>query len=131
MHEKSSADMINAFDPVLHGSLIEAIRANQIMVSRMQNEDSIDKRSDPRTFEGAFQRIVAEIKDCYIYGTVDFIEVHHPALYNRVIAARDKIDDVWKKGHKGEARIDEFITALDEWKSLHIQAIDLFKSENT
>ena len=116
------------------GGRPELIQKLDAQIARLRDQnvkpDGEITHDPERQFDELFKSADAEIRSRYVEGTAEFISTHHPDLDRQISEANDKMQELWKKGRKGEARVEEFITALEERKLLHIQAIDLFKSEN-
>ena len=114
------------------GGRPELLQKLEVQIRQLKGENFPDTKGTVGLdvqFEAVFKEADDEIKRQYISGTDNFISKHHPDLNRELIEATDKMHEAWKKGGKGEARIDEFITALDEWKWLHLKAIEIYNEE--
>lgn len=108
----------------------ELIQKLEAQIARLKDQsfETMTKTiPSPETqFDELFQSIDHEIRTRYVEGTNEFISKHHPSLAQQIDAATQKMREIWKKGHEGEVRIDEFVAALKKWRTLHIKAIELF-----
>ena len=123
----SIRDTIDTLDPEVHGALIQALQRQLESPSTEMNQTSQPLGCDDDLFESAFRKTVRAIKGKYINGTIDYVCDYHPELYQKTIQAKDRLDKFWKMGREGEASLEEFKAALDEWKSLHIMAIEIYQ----
>ena len=117
------------------GGRPELIQKLEAQIAQLKDQDiKSDAEMTPsldQQFEELFKAADKEIRSQYVEGTGEFIREHHPDLNKQISQADEKIQNLWKKGRKGEARIEDFSQALEKWKLLHIQANELFKAENT
>lgn len=88
-----------------------------------------DKYISDEVLQGLFLETMQTINNFYITGTIKYIEDNHKDLEGDINNADNKINEVWKKGNKGEANIEDFKTALDSYRNLYLKAIELFKSK--
>jgi len=115
------------------GGRPELLRKLAAQIAKLRDQDintTTEITAVPETqLDELFRSADHEIQALHVEGTDEYISRHHPDLNLQIADATNKIHEIWKQGRKGEARIDEFVAALGEWKSLHIKAIELFKAE--
>ena len=115
------------------GGRPELLQKLEVQIRQLKGENSPETKG--RTvnldvqLEALFKEADHEIKSRYISGTDEFITEHHPDLNREIAEAANKMHETWEKGRKGIARVDEFTSTLEEWKSLHIKAIEIYREE--
>ena len=123
-------DRREGLDPKAHGSLIQALTAQ---CDERQGSGQNTTRQDeptPDPFAEMFEKAVDDINKRYIEGTDDYIRKLHPDVYQKTNQAEDKLNEVWKAGLEGKARIEEFRPVLEEWSRLHLRSIEIYSREH-
>jgi len=115
------------------GGRMELLHKLEAQIKRLKDHD-IKGTTETTTglkqqFDKLFRSADDEIRSQYVVGTAEYIHTHHPDLEQQISQATDKMQKLWKEGRKGEARINEFVAVLEQWKSFHLEAIKIFKEE--
>lgn len=95
-----------------------------LLLNRNKIKLKIENTTDD--LKDLFMETVQNINKRYISGTIGYIKKYHPDLYNRTHETQDKIDEIWKACPRGEASIEEFQEALNNWYHLNLQGIEIY-----
>lgn len=97
---------------------------NEVWVKTGQIRIDEPEEQNPQLDE-AFKQVVDALSRRYVAGTLDYIQEHHPAVYQKIGEADDRLNEVWKSG----ASIEEFRKVLEEWYLLQLRAIKTYSGE--
>ena len=88
------------------------------------------KQVTDETLDRIYKENMHEIFSVYIEGTTKFIEKYHPDLDSKINEAFSYLcDNIWERCISGDATIEEFKKALENYKNLYLQGIELFKKK--
>lgn len=132
MNIQELKEKIESLDPKVHRSLIDALTKEYKRLIGSQDQINplslqYDSTTDP--FWEAFKKANHELNKHYIEGTLDHIRKRHPDLYQKINEVEARIDEIWESGLKGNTTLEEFKEVLEEWYSLYIKGIEIYKSE--
>ena len=74
-----------------------------------------------RNMERIFKHALEEINRGYKPGAISYIKATYPQLWEKIIAAEDRLTETWLVGNAAD-----FKKALDEWRDLNFQGIKFF-----
>lgn len=130
MQKQTLKEKIKSLDPIAHKSLRDALTARYKRLVGEKEEPKPPSEPAPDPFNDAFKDAVDEINKRYIEGADDHIRKFHPALYQQIDDAENKLNEVWKTGLQGKASIGEFREVLKKWFRLHLRSIEIYHKEN-
>lgn len=95
-----------------------------------REEPATDKNAfSPDPFAKIFNDAADELNIKYIGGTINHIRKHHSGLYKKIKSVEDELNKVWKTGLEGNVNHERFKEILEEWQSLYIKGIEIYKEE--
>ena len=109
--------------PKCAAPLIDVVRKDKEKALRF-----LQGGGDP--FRIVFLDAVHDVNERYVWGTLEHIERSHPDRYSRIREAQARLDEVWGSGPRRETAMEDFKAVLDEWRSLHLEAIEIFTREH-
>lgn len=75
------------------------------------------------SFEGAFKQASEDVNNRYVSGTIPYTGGSHPALWQQIIVAENRLSNAWLEGQE-----EGFKKHLDEWVELNLRAIMIFEN---
>ncbi len=109
--------------------LLEELKSNKSEAIK-----ELQKGEEPvsdETLQDIYLEVMNRINDSYISGTIKFVEKNHPDLDRQIDEVDRKIKRIWKSCLKGKKSIDCFQSALDSYKRLYTQGIEMFREHLT
>jgi uncharacterized protein (DUF2342 family) len=82
-------------------------------------------------YQGLFEEAKKEIALDYLPGTMAYLKLHHPKLYDEVLVTEMRLDDLWRSMRKGKDTLEQFQETLTTWKGLHSKAIELYRGKES
>lgn len=119
-------EQIEALDPEIHGSLRRALVIHFCPDKRQTNNRNAETDSRSDRLAEIFGKKVDELNKCLPDGTVPFIRKHHPDLYQRTNEIEFRLNEIWKRGLRGDATIGEFEDILNEWFDAYLNARNVY-----
>ena len=101
---------------------------SQILREKSKNKH---KQNYDNKFKTMFEKATCEIEKRYINGTLEYIEEHENILYQKINRTLERLDKVWIAGRTGNTTIKEFRNILIQWYLLNIEAIKIYRQNNT
>lgn len=98
------------------GSQVQTLLA-ELKANRREAIECLQKETAD-LFLKSFRQALAELSRRYQPGTLNWIESHHPDLYQQIERTEDELDHRWR-----EANYSLFEESLKGWQELHEQAI--------
>jgi hypothetical protein len=80
-------------------------------------------------FEELFKAVADELAARHIPGYIEYIRKDYPELYREMREAEDHLNSAWTAARNGEAPVSEFVYALEQWQSVHQQAMQIRAQE--
>lgn len=117
-------EKIESLDPKAHKSLRDALSAKYRRLTGENGEKS-EKDHTLNSFAIEFAASLEGITREYRPGTIDYVKATYPEFWKRIVAAENTLTATWISGGA-----EEFHQALDEWCSLNLQAIEIFKRKS-
>lgn len=74
-------------------------------------------------YEDYFKDTVEKVSQIYQAGTIDYIRRNHPERWKQYTQAEDRINGLWDKD------LREFKKAVDCWREIELELIELFKKK--
>ncbi len=92
----------------------------------LKTEDIV---SAEEILDDLYMQAMHDINNSYLEGTIKFIEKDHPDLDRQIDEVDRKIKGIWQLCIEGKSSLKDFINALDSYKNLYLQSIELYKSK--
>ena len=73
-------------------------------------------------FEGMFNQALEEINSRYESGTIPYIRVNYPALWQEIVGTESRLSNLWLIGDAEGLK-----KALAEWKKFNLEAVAIFR----
>jgi hypothetical protein len=80
-------------------------------------------------YQGLFEEARKQIALVYLSGTMAYIKEHDHALYDEVLIAEMRLEDLWRSMREGKDTLEQFEEALTTWKAIHLMVIDLYRKQ--
>jgi len=129
MDMQALKEQIDKLDPQTHKALREVLTAKYNRLAGEKGEAKPGAEQVPDPFADMFKNAVDKLNRQYIEGTINYIQKHHPDLYQKMNEAEDRLNECWKAGLQGMVVIEEFRKILKEWYLLHLQGIEIYSKE--
>jgi hypothetical protein len=92
-------------------------------------EKTKNKKIYDAVLEKIYLQVMNELNDVYVPGTEKYIETQCKDLDGEIRKADGHINVIWKTCNEGKSSIGDFNMALEDFKSLYLKGINIFRKQ--